>query len=312
MREIDIAAPTKAFPSILNHVTLLEDEVRVGAFRSAIAETVRPGDVVVDVGTGTGILAFFAARVGAKRVYAIEETDLIGLAADLARENGLDDRIVFMRGNSLRVALPERADLLMTETLGHLPFEEGILRVVADARRRLLKAGARVIPMGVRTLLAPLKGAALHRELVGVWQRRVGGLDLGAARRGAAKRIYKGWIGEEEFLAEPRMAWSVRFDGWDGGALWGAIAFSVERPGLLAGLGGWFEASLTRRVAINTFRGTTWRNFVLPLETPVEVEEGDVIRVRVGLEDRRRGYRVRWEGAVSGRRGTVRFFQAAG
>lgn len=312
MREIGIAGATKAFPSLLNHMTLLDDEVRVGAFQTAIEETVRPGDVVVDVGTGTGILALFAARAGAKRVYAIEKTDLIELAADLARENGLEDRIVFLRGNSLRIALPERADVLVTETLGHIPFEEGILRVVADARRRLLKPGARIIPRRLSTFLVPLRGAFLHRDLVGVWERRAGGLDLSAARRAAAKRIYKGWIGDEEFLAEPRVAWSVRLNAWAGGALGGVMDFPVQRPGLFVGLGGWFEAWLFGRVVINTFRGTTWRNCVFPLETPLEVGKGDRIRLRARLEERRSGYRVRWEGAISGRQSTVRFAHVTG
>ena len=119
MREIPVGQTTKSFPSILNHITLLGDKARVGAFRAAIEATVRPGDVVVDVGSGTGVLAFFAARAGARRVYAIEETDLIDVAQALARENCLDDRIVFIRGNSLGVALPERAHVLVTETLGH-------------------------------------------------------------------------------------------------------------------------------------------------------------------------------------------------
>jgi protein arginine N-methyltransferase 1 len=312
VRQINIASPTKAFPSILNHVTLLEDEVRVGAFQAAIAKTVRPGDVVVDVGTGTGILACFAARAGARKVYAIEETDLITLAANLARENGLDGRIVFLRGNSLDVPLPERADVLVTETLGHLPFEEGILRIVADARRRFLMPEARVVPGRLNTYLVPLGGWDLHRAIVGFWRRRVGGLDLGAARRAAAGLIYKGWIEEEEFLARPRLVWSVRLDGWMGNTLESAIRFPIERPGRLSGLGGWFEACLARRVTINTFRGTTWRNFVLPLGRPLQVEAGDRLEVRLRLEELRRGHRIQWHGSLSGGRGVVPFSGAAG
>ena len=312
MREISVGATTKAFPSILNHLTLLGDKARVGAFRAAIKATVRPGNVVVDAGTGTGVLAFFAVQAGARRVYAIEETDLIDVARALARENDLDDRLVFIRGNSLRVALPERAHVLITETLGHLPVEEGILAVVADARRRLLRRRARIIPQRIDTYLVPLEGAALRQELVGYWERRIGGLDLSAARRGAANRIYKGWIEEAAFLAKPSRIWMVRLNAWNGGGLRGVTVFSVRRAGLLVGFGGWFEASLSHGIALNTFRGTTWRNFVLPLERPVEVARGDRIRVTFRLEERKPGYRLRWEGMVSGRRGDTRFAQASG
>ena len=88
------------------------------------------------------------------------------------------------------------------------------------------------------------------------------------------------------------------------------MEFLVKRSGLFSGLGGWFEACLTGRVTISTFRGTTWRNFFLPLESPVQVEPGDRIQAKVGIETRRCGYQVRWEGTISGRQRRVCFYQS--
>ena len=65
------------------------DRVRTEAFRRAIESVVRPGDVVLDVGAGSGILSLFAARAGAARVYAVERTTVATVAQMLAAANGL-------------------------------------------------------------------------------------------------------------------------------------------------------------------------------------------------------------------------------
>ena len=64
--------------------TMLQDEVRTGTYERAIQANAMDfaGKVVLDVGTGTGILAYFAAKAGARKVYAVEASN----AAVTARE----------------------------------------------------------------------------------------------------------------------------------------------------------------------------------------------------------------------------------
>ena len=84
------------------HRELLADEKRTNAFREAILRTVRPGDVVVDIGCGSGILSFFACEAGAARVYAVEERHMADVLRLLAKENGFDDRIVVLHEHSTK------------------------------------------------------------------------------------------------------------------------------------------------------------------------------------------------------------------
>ena len=65
---------------------MVGDRPRTDAFAAAIAEVVRPGDAVLDVGTGTGILAMLAAKAGARKVYAVDQSDIADAAARLREE----------------------------------------------------------------------------------------------------------------------------------------------------------------------------------------------------------------------------------
>lgn len=135
-------------PSV--HIRMLNDVSRTKALIKAINETVRPGDVVLDLGTGTGILALAAARQGAARVYAIESSAISAAAEAMFLHNGASEEITLLRGHSTRLELPERVDVMVSEIIGNDPLNERIREIFWDAHRRFLKPGARVIPGNVK------------------------------------------------------------------------------------------------------------------------------------------------------------------
>src|SRR5258707_10590172 len=98
------------------HRQLLADEERTRAFRDAIRQTVTPEDVVLDLGTGTGVLAFFACEAGARRVYALEQQHTADAAVMLARTFGYAERLTVIHARSHDVELPEPATVLISET----------------------------------------------------------------------------------------------------------------------------------------------------------------------------------------------------
>jgi ribosomal protein L11 methylase PrmA len=146
------------------HVRMLNDQMRTSSFLAGIGEVIDTGDVVVDIGTGTGVLAIAAAWAGARHVYAIESSATMGeCAQEIFEANGLADRITLLKGWSTRLELPERADVLVSEIIGNEPLGEEVLEVTADARKRLLKPEARLIPGKVRIVGLPVTGP--HSEL---------------------------------------------------------------------------------------------------------------------------------------------------
>src|SRR5262245_56271912 len=91
----------------------LADRERLASFERAIMSAVKPGDVVVDLGAGIGLLSLLACRAGARKVYAIEPDEVGELAQRLFVVNGVADRVELIRKPSWYVTLPEVADVVM-------------------------------------------------------------------------------------------------------------------------------------------------------------------------------------------------------
>jgi precorrin-6B methylase 2 len=170
--------PTSGWADPVEHARMLHDTRRTGDYLAAIAAAVRLGDVVLDIGTGSGVLAVAAARAGARRVYAVEASDIAEAAARVFAANDVQDRVTLVPGWSRTIDLPEPADVLVAEIIGNEPFEEEILETTLDARLRLLKPGARLIPHALTLLARPLllpeadaRQRALGRAAVERWRR---------------------------------------------------------------------------------------------------------------------------------------------
>lgn len=137
------------------HAKMLGDEDRTRAFLDALDEVVKDDDVVVDIGTGTGVLALGAARAGARRVFAIESSSIADTAAAMFERNLRLGQVTLLRGWSNRLTLPERATVLVSETVGNQALGEEIVESVLDANKRLLTPNARRIPSRIKIYAQP-------------------------------------------------------------------------------------------------------------------------------------------------------------
>jgi len=280
------------------HREMLADKRRVCAFAQAVRQAVRPGEVVADVGTGTGLLAMVAARAGAGQVFAIDRGPIIEVARQIAADNGLAERITFLRAEARDLRLPERADLVVGEIIGSFGVEENILEVFTECRQSLLKAGGRLLPDRLDLCVAP---TSIGSELV-TWTATLSrdlGLDLRALEAMARHTPAGMRAGREHLLAPGEIGLVIDLAHERPDLPEGESHFTVRRPGRMCGLLGWFMAVHQGRALHSTEppnRGSSWANTFLPTGDPVEVEAGQKVAVKLGYDDPFLSWEIEVEG----------------
>jgi len=267
------------------HHSMLVDKVRTEAFKNAIEQQVKPGDVVLDIGCGSGILTYFACRAGAKRVYAIEQGPMYEMAQMLCKKNGFADKVVFLNDWSTRVTLPERADVLVTETIGNVGFDEGIIGWILDAKKRNLKPDARILPQILALCAVPVQAKKNYKD-VARWEADFYGLDFSPARTVEANNMIWTQIETNHFMSRPAKMVTVDLTKTTEETFCVEHAFPITKNGVIHGIGGWFESEIAPGIHISTKphnQAPSWNHGFLPIERPLHVEKGDTIKIRIEI-----------------------------
>jgi SAM-dependent methyltransferase len=267
------------------HRRMVGDHVRTGAFRASIAATVRPGDVVLDVGAGSGILSLFAAQAGAARIYGVERAPAaVALARRIVADNGLDYRVQILKAEAESVSLPEQADVIVSEWCGVLGVDENMLAPVLAARDRWLKPGGRLIPGSVTAWIAPVLHPAGAEAIA--FRARTYGLDLSALAPFGPDEVM--WlpngVGEDDVAAEPHRLWvsdpatmpASRADFPHTAQL----SFALRGPA--NGLAAWFSAEMPGAARLTNGPAsphTHWGQFLFPIANAAEATAGDVLHL---------------------------------
>jgi hypothetical protein len=278
------------------HRRLLEDGPRTTAFRDAIRGAVGPESVVLDLGSGTGILSFFACEAGARRVYAIDEGHMADLTSLFTRHLGLADRVQVFHAHSSKVELPERAAVLVTETLGSFGLDEQIISSVIDARTRFLTPDAAIIPRDVTMVIAPVEAPKPYEQRF-AWCREHYGFDFSPMRAFVANQMHMHTAEAETFLADPADVIHTDLTRVTSTEASGTVHFRAGRAGTMHGLAGWFTSALTPDILVTGFGKTSWNQVFLPLAQPIAVHAGDAIDVTLETDD---GAWFRWYGTANG------------
>ena len=275
---------------------MMADPTRMNAYTEALRRAIEPGDVVVDVGTGTGVFAMLAARFGARKVYAIDTNPCIHLAREVAKRNGVEDRIEFIHKSVFDVELPEKADVLVSDCRGAFPLHGRHPELVFVARDKFLKPGGRVIPLRDELLVSAVECESAHAFLRQGWT--TAGFDWEPCRRAV---LSSALTGREVELADakpliPHTAWaSIDYAGGTATVVRGSVSANATAAGTIHFLVLSFRAHLADRLGYRAdeIRGV-YAPLVLPLEQPLSVGQGEAVGVRIDAFPTAADYMFAW------------------
>ena len=274
---------------------LTETGTRLDQYSAALSSRVRPGDAVLDIGTGSGLLALLACRAGAGRVYAVESSDAIQYGELLASRSGLSDRIRFIQSPSTQLVLPERVDVIVADIHDTFGLQPGGIATLVDARDRFLKPSGTLIPRAIQLMVAPAEASEVYAREIEVWSREVQGVDVSPLRPFAVNQPHPVRLMPENLLAPPVPLATLDLEHLSNLHAGGTIEVAAERDGTMHGVCGSFVTTLADGVAMGNVPGdsgtTNFAQALFPLGSPVRISKGDLIAIGVDHHD---GHVARW------------------
>jgi protein arginine N-methyltransferase 1 len=282
---------------------MISDNVRMAAYDQALRMSVDSSSVVLDIGSGTGIFALLACRYGARRVFAVEPSDALQVARDIARDNGVADRIEFFNDLSTNIELPEPATVIISDLRSILPLFQGHCETITDARTRLLAPDGVLIPRQDTLWIALVSGPEAYRHTVGPYQHNRYDLDMGAAHRFVTNEWRKGSkVTQDDLFMEPQ-CWAVLdYYSWADPDVSGENVWEVTKSETINGFSVWFDALLAEGVGFSNAPGAPeliYNRGFFPLSEPIDVSPGDRIQVNLRAKLLGDGYIWYWETKVA-------------
>jgi type II protein arginine methyltransferase len=275
------------------HFSMLADQARNDAFERAIAKAARGRRLVLDIGTGSGLLAMMVARAGAQRVIACEAiAPLAQVAARIVARNGYADRIAVIPKRSTELVigrdLPEPADLLISEILDAGLLGEGVMRTLRHACAALITSDAPVIPAAA-TVWGVLVETPELRRVNPI--TAISGFDL------SEFDIFRNPVAHRPFAMaqEPHRVLSevfevVRFDfrRLPGEERSRPVTVRATADGVAQAVAFWFDLQLDDAVSLSTGPGSDskhWRQALTFFERDRPLRLGETLQLTVGHTD---------------------------
>ncbi len=271
--------------SLTGYGAMVADDVRRRAYVAALERVIQPGCTVLEIGTGPGVFALLAARMGARKVYAIEPDDSIEVARQLVGAHGLDDKIELFQGLSTDFTPPQPVDVVFSDLRGILPLLRGHLPAIIDARERLLAPQGALIPQQDRLWAAVVEAEESYGAHVDGWSDHGLDLDLSIPREFTTSTWGRTWVSDlDQCLVEPRTWATLDYRALQSLDAKGHLEWRVRRAGRAHGILMWFDTLLVEGVGYSTAPGErplVYRQQFLPFPRPVELSAGDRVDLRL-------------------------------
>ncbi|MEX0793313.1 MAG: methyltransferase domain-containing protein [Pirellulaceae bacterium] len=251
------------------HYDMLRDRYRMSAFEEAISEVAKVGSRVVDLGGGTGVLSFFAARRGAKVWYVERNPELVEVARRFLELNDVSKRVTIIRSDAATFVPPEPVDVVVCEMLHSALVREKQVQVIDAFKQNYRRAHTGPLPSFIpEASLLAIQPVQQDYEFSGYYAP----VPLFQAPVAS--------LAETEALGEPIVYQTVIYDqalpdkiGWRG-------QLQIDQKGILNAIR--FVTKNVLTILPDENRDIPWHNqyLVVPLEQPIEVHVGDQLDIQ--------------------------------
>jgi predicted RNA methylase len=254
--------------SLLHAASLLSHKSRLEKFMTSIRHVVTEESLVIDIGTGAGVLAILAAKAGANRVIALDiNENSIEYARAVAKQNGVDDRIEFIHSHFGDYYPSERADVVICEMLSSMMLVEQQIPAALHANNHILKKGGSLLPHKVDIYMVPVECDTIHQR----WNfSDISFIPLPQTLdRDQATDLSKIALVKAFDFSADDIDTDVDV----------ALSFNIVDDGTVTGFAGMFEACLLPDIKLSMEDG--WRDLYLPLKKSLNAKKGDALQVHL-------------------------------
>lgn len=267
------------------HYDMLSDKVRTETYRDAIlknSETIKE-KVVLDLGCGTGILSMFSATAGAKKVYALDQSEIIYHAMDIIRENNLQDKIKIVKGRLEDTKLEEKVDIIVSEWMGYFLLFEGMLDSVIYARENCLNPGGLLLPNRCNISLVANGDIDTHKKLIEFWSD-VYGYKMNCMKSEVVREASIDIVASKNIISEPYIVKEVDINTCTTDVMDFTSEFTLKilKDSFFTSIVGYFDTFFDLPNSISFSTGphvtpTHWKQTVFHFRDCKGVKQGDVI-----------------------------------
>uniref|UniRef100_H2UUN9 Protein arginine N-methyltransferase 3 n=1 Tax=Takifugu rubripes TaxID=31033 RepID=H2UUN9_TAKRU len=274
------------------HEEMLKDKVRTESYRDFMycnSEAFKD-KVVLDVGCGTGILSMFAARSGAKKVIAVDQSEIIYQAMDIVRSNKLEDKITLIKGRIEDITLPvEKVDIIISEWMGYFLLFESMLDSVLYARDLYLSDSGSVYPDLCNISLAAVGDIDRHQDRIAFWED-VYGFDMACMKTAVVAEAVVEVLKADTLISEPTVIQTIDCNRVRLSELEFTSDFSLkitnttECTAIVGYFDVFFDKGCSTKVMFSTgpqVPKTHWKQTVFLLERPFHVKAGEDLQGKI-------------------------------